>query len=82
MNIPIEYKWFYCVILQNGFSTISSERCGKQRLKDAAKLLSTCKQEQEVKKLYCKHKLVPKSQIATTSRTQGILKPLRVNHID
>ena len=29
MNITIKYKWFYCVIIKNKFSTIFSERWGK-----------------------------------------------------
>ena len=59
--------------MQNRFSTIFLNSVGKQRSKDAAKLLSMYKQEQEMKKLYCKHKLVAKPRIATANKTQGVL---------
>ena len=55
MNITIKFNWFYCAIIQKTFSTIFSEWCGKTKL--AAKLLITLKQEQEMKKFNCKHKL-------------------------
>ena len=40
--------------------------------KHAAKLLSTYKQEQEMKKLHCKHKLVFGPQIVTANKNQGV----------
>ena len=46
---------------------------GKQMLKEAAKLLSKYKQEQEIKKLYCLNKLVPRPRISTANKTQGVL---------
>ena len=48
--------------------------------KHAAKLLNKYKQEQEMKKLYNKRKLIPRSPIATANKTQSF-KLLKVNDI-
>ena len=38
INIAIKYKWFYCVIIQNRWSIIFSEWCGKTKVERRSKI--------------------------------------------
>ena len=73
MNITIKHKWFYCVIIQNSLTQFFLSDVRKQRSNHAVKLLSMYKQEQNVKKLDCKHKRAPRQRMTTANKTQAFL---------
>ena len=76
MNIAITYKWFYCVIIQNRFSTIFFKCCGKTKVEIRNKIVEYVqyKQEQEIKKLCCKFKVIFRPQIATANKIQRVIE--------